>query len=53
MSLPLHEFLNEEKTFLDCIGEAVGLSDWLSEAIYLSHRLLEANCIRPMAAESL
>ena len=49
VSFPLHEFLNEENTFLDYFGKAIGLSDWFYN---FSRWLLEANGWKPMDAES-
>jgi hypothetical protein len=40
--MPSHDFLNEEKAFLDYVSQAIGLSDWLPEA----------NNLKPMAARS-
>ena len=39
---PYYEFLYKENTFLDMLGEAIGLSLWLPEANDLSLWLQEA-----------
>ena len=39
---PYYEFLHKENTFLDMLGEAIGLSLWLPEANDLSLWLQEA-----------